>query len=289
MKKILIYLDTDALASTFDAIVAYDAGVDHVISYADITADKCFSIVEGAVYTRPSKHKHHTAIMIGGNDLDKGEALKKAVQTQFFGRFRVSIMLDSCGCNTTASAGVALLAKHRTLSGKVATVLAGTGPVGQRTAVLLAQAGAKEVRLTSRKLARAAQACELAEKHYRVELQPYECSDEQSIVAALDGAQIVFCAGKTGVQLLKAEQWKNHRTLEAMVDVNTQPPLGIEGIQMTDRNTPYQDRYAVFGGLAVGALKLKLQRSCIAALFENNELSLDAEEIYSRANALPID
>ncbi|MBC6413390.1 MAG: methylenetetrahydrofolate dehydrogenase [Chromatiales bacterium] len=286
MKKILIYLDTDKVASAFDAIVAYDAGVDNVISYADINVNNCASIVEGAIYTRPPKHKRNTAIMIGGHDLDAGEALKQAIQAQFFSGFRVSIMLDSCGCNTTAAAGIALLTAHHTLSGKTATVLAGTGPVGQRAAILLAQAGAKQVRLTSRKRVRAEQACALAEKEYHVELQPYECSDSESIDAALDDAQIVFCAGKTGVQLLNGEQWNNHRTLEALVDVNTQPPLGIEGIQMTDLNVRYHNRHAVFGGLAVGALKLKLQRACIAALFEHNELVLDAEQIYQRATAL---
>ena len=286
MKKILIYLDTDPIASAFDAIVAYDAGVDNVISYADITADKCSSVVEGAIYTRPPKHKHNTAIMIGGSDLDKGESLREAVCAQFFDRFRVSVMLDSCGCNTTAAAGVALLAEHHTLSGKIATVLAGTGPVGQRAAIMLAQAGTKEVRLTSRRLTRAEQACKLAEKQYQVELKPYECNDDQSINAALDGAHIAFCAGKTGVQLLEAKQWQNHQTLEAMADVNTQPPLGIEGIDMMDSNVLYHDRCAIFGGLAVGALKLKLQRACVAALFEHNELVLDAEEIYSRASAL---
>ena len=286
MKKILIYLDTDPIASTFDAVVAYDAGVDNVISYADITADKCSSVVEGAIYTRPPKHKHNTAIMIGGSDLDKGESLKEAVCRQFFDRFRVSVMLDSCGCNTTAAAGVALLAKHHTLLGKIVTVLAGTGPVGQRAAIMLAQAGAKVVRLTSRKLVRAEQACELADKQYHVELQPYECNDNQSIDAALDGAHIVFCAGKTGIQLLQASQWQSHPTLEAMVDVNTQPPLGIEGINMMDSNELYQSRCAIFGGLVVGALKLKLQRACVAALFEQNELILDSKEIYRRATAL---
>ncbi len=286
MKKILIYLDTDSIASTFDAVVAFDAGVDNVISYAEIAADKCSSVVEGAIYTRPPKHKHNTAIMIGGSDLDKGESLKETVCAQFFDRFRVSIMLDSCGCNTTAAAGVALLAKHHMLSGKIVTVLAGTGPVGQRAAVMLAQAGAKAVRLTSRRLVRAEQACELADKQYRIELQPCECNDNQSTDAALDGAHIVFCAGKTGVQLLAAAQWQTHPTLEAMVDVNTKPPLGIEGINMMDSKVRYHNRYTIFGGLAVGALKLKLQRACIAALFEHNELVLDAEEIYSRASAL---
>ena len=226
------------------------------------------SIVEGAIYTRPPKHKHNTAIMIGGSDLNKGESLKEAVCAQFFDRFRVSIMLDSCGCNTTAAAGVALLAEHHSLSGKIVTVLAGTGPVGQRAAIMLVQAGAKEVRLTSRRLARAEQACKLADEQYSAE---FAASPNVTILKApmphLTVRTLYSAPAKTGIQLLAAAQWQNHRTLEAMVDVNTQPPLGIEGINIMDSNALYHNRCAIFGGLAVGSLKLKLQRACVTALF----------------------
>jgi len=283
MKKILIYLDSDPLASAFDTVVAYDAGVDHVLAYAAITAECCAPIVEGAIYTRAPQHKHNTAIVIGGSDLRAGEALKQAILAQFFDRFRVSVMLDSGGCNTTAAAAVALLSKHHPLAGKTATVLAGTGPVGQRAAVMLALAGVGEVRLTSRQLPRAEQACALARQQYGVALTPFECTAAPSTATALADAQIVFAAGKTGVQLLAAEQWKNSESIEVMADVNTQPPLGIAGIQMSDRGTCYEDRCAVFGGLTIGALKLKLQRACIAALFTDNKQLLDAEEIYRRA------
>ena len=78
-----------------------------------------------------------------------------ALQKKFFGPFRVSVMLDPNGSNTTAAAGVALLAKTTKLKGKKAIVLAGTGPVGMRAAALLAQEGA-DVTLTSRSTERAA-------------------------------------------------------------------------------------------------------------------------------------
>jgi hypothetical protein len=35
-----------------------------------------------------------------------------------------------------------------------------------------------------------------------------------------------------------------------------------------------------------GQPKLKLHRSCIASLFEANDLMLDAEEIYAKAKAM---
>ena len=84
--------------------------------------------------------------------MTQGEALLDAVRARFFGKFRVSVMFDCNGSNTTASALVAYLAHGRNLSGKRAVVLAGSGPVGQRAAVLLAREGAAVV-ITGRKLA----------------------------------------------------------------------------------------------------------------------------------------
>src|SRR5919106_76830 len=64
---------------------------------------------------------------------------------------RVSIMLDSNGSNTTAVAAVVKIEETLgDLKGKKVLILAGTGPVGQRAAGLLAKDGA-HVTITSRK------------------------------------------------------------------------------------------------------------------------------------------
>src|ERR1700674_3309673 len=119
MKKLLFLFDTDPYASVFDTVVAYDGGADRVASYAGVTPDNVGALVDGTIF-------------IGGSDIPKGEALFEAVKKHFFGPFRVSIMLDPNGSNTTAAAGVALLTKGRKLKGKKAVVLAGTGPGGMR-------------------------------------------------------------------------------------------------------------------------------------------------------------
>lgn len=68
-------------------------------------------------------------------------------------------MLDSNGSNTTAAAGVAKLLSSGEIKGKKAVVLAGTGPVGQRAAIMLAKEGASEVVVSSRQMSRAEQVC----------------------------------------------------------------------------------------------------------------------------------
>lgn len=284
MKKLLYHFDTDAIPSVFDSVVAYDGGADHVTQHANITPDNCHPLVEGAIYTRAPKNKKNTALFIGGSDLAAGQELFRAVQDIFFQNFRVSVMLDSNGCNTTAAAGVALICNTMDVQGKTAVVLAGTGPVGQRAAAMLAMNGA-QVRLTSRKLERSQQSCELMKAKFDVDLEPMEASDDATITAALDNAHIVFGAGKTGIQLLNADQWQAHPTLEIMADVNTAPPLGFEGIDMMDKDTERSGK-RIFGGIGIGALKLQLHRACIARLFESNDLVLDAKEILATAEKL---
>ena len=137
MKKLLFLFDTDPYASVFDTVVAYDGGADRVTGYANVTPDNVGALVDGTIFTRGGKEKQNTAIFVGGGDMAKGEALLKAVKKKFFGPFRVSVMLDPNGSNTTAAAGVALLAKAKKLKGKKAVVLAGTGPVGMRAAAML--------------------------------------------------------------------------------------------------------------------------------------------------------
>jgi hypothetical protein len=42
----------------------------------------------------------------------------------------------------------------------------------------------------------------------------------------------------------------------------------------------------LFGALGFGALKLALHRACVSRLFEQNDLLLDAEEIYAVAKTM---
>ncbi len=284
MKKLLYHFDTDPIPSVFDSVVAYDGGADHVTQLGGVNQDNCNGLVEGAIYTRAPKDKKNTTIFIGGSDLVAGQNLFKAVQRQFFQNFRVSVMLDSNGCNTTASAGVALLNQATSLQDKTAVVLAGTGPVGQRAAVLLAKSGA-QVRLTSRKQSRSVEACDEMKERFGVTLTPMQASDADTTNATLEEAHIVFGAAKAGIQLLAASQWQNHPTLELIADVGTSRVLGFEGIDMMDKDT---DRHGkrVFGGIGIGALKLKLHRACVAKLFESNDQLLDAEAIYEVAQQM---
>ncbi|HLF98377.1 MAG TPA: methylene-tetrahydromethanopterin dehydrogenase N-terminal domain-containing protein, partial [Methylococcaceae bacterium] len=118
MKKLLFQLDTDPHPSVFDTVVAYDGGADHVIGHGAVSPENVTPLVEGAIFTRAPKDKKNTALFIGGSDLAAGQELLRAVRKKFFADFRVSVMLDSNGSNTTAAAGVARLAGSGAIAGK---------------------------------------------------------------------------------------------------------------------------------------------------------------------------
>lgn len=287
MKKLLYQFDTDPHPAVFDNVVAYDGGADHVTAYGGITPANVGGLVDGAIFTRSPKEKKYTAIFIGGSNMAEGEALLKAVRRKFFANFRVSVMLDSNGSNTTAAAAVAWLAHKASggsLAGKRAVVLAGTGPVGQRAAAMLAREGAK-VAITGRDAERTAQIARAIGERAGAEIEALAAPDPASRVQAIEGAQIVLATGAGGVQLLDESAWRNHPQLELLSDANATPPLGIEGIDMMDRAAARHGK-TVFGAIGFGALKIALHRACIARLFEQQDLVLDADEIYAIAKTM---
>jgi hypothetical protein len=284
MKKLLYQFDTDPLAAVFDNVVAYDGGADHVTAYGAVTAANVAGLVDGAIFTRSPKDKKHTAIFIGGSNMLEGQALLSAVQRKFFANFRVSVMFDCNGSNTTAAAAVAWLSFGRSLRGKRAVVLGGTGPVGQRAAALLAREGAS-VAITGRKLEVVQAACNSIKSRFDADVHAIAAPTQVERGAAVGGAQIVLATGAAGITLLEAKQWQENPTLELVADANASPPAGIEGVAMADRGRESHGKI-LFGPLGFGALKLALHRACIARLFEQNDLLLDAEEIYTLAKRM---
>lgn len=286
MKKLLFQFDTDAHPSVFDTVVAYDGGADHVIGHGGLTPENVRPLVEGTIFTRPPKEKKYTAIFVGGSDMAAGERLFNAVQSHFipdYG-FQVSVMLDSNGSNTTAAAGVAKLAASGALAGKKAVVLAGTGPVGQRAAAMLAQEGAL-VAITSRQMARAVAACAAIKARFGVDVMPLEAGDSDARGAAIADTNVLFAAGAAGVELLRPEHWQNNAHLELIADANATPPIGIGGTDMMDRGAERHGKI-IWGAIGFGALKLSLHRACIGQLFESHKQVFDAESIFALAKTM---
>lgn len=277
MDKLLLQLDSDNHPSSFDTIVAYDAGADHVLAYGNVAPGDVRNLVYGAMFTRGGSKLRNSAVFIGGSDVGVGEQMLSEATGAFFGPVRVSVMLDSNGSNTTAAAAVLKLLSVTEVKGQRAVVLAGTGPVGYRAAMLLALEGA-DVVLTSRRQDRAEEAARRLEVA-GVRVTPVEVNDASSTARTLEGAGVLVAAGTAGVQLVAQEQWSSVSTLRAMADVNAVPPVGIEGVKPNDDGAE-RNNVIAFGALGVGGLKMKIHKACIARLFEQNDLVLDTRAIY---------
>ena len=249
--------------------------------HGGVTPDDVRDLIHGAMFARSGDDLKNTAVLIGGSDVPTCEAILQAVQAEFFGPVRVSVMLDANGCNTTAAAIVTKILSAGEVIGKKIVVLAGTGPVGLRTAALLAQEEA-QVMLTSRCLARAEAARVSIAERFGVQVGVAEAVDVAGIRRVLKGAYAVLAAGAAGVVLLPEAVWVGHPTLRVLADVNAVPPLGIEGIEPA-WDGEVRDGKVFFGAYGIGGLKMKVHRTCITRLFERNDLVLDAEEIRAIA------
>lgn len=281
--RILIQLDPDLQPSVFDSVVAVDAGADILLRHAGVTPEQVQNLVHGAIFTRGPEDLHNTAIFIGGSQVSQGEALLNAVVKSFFGPLRVSVMLDPNGSNTTAAAAVRVAAKECQLAGATSLILAGTGPVGRRAARLLAREGSA-VRVGSRSVERAASVCQkIGQQLAGSTLSPHATETEEQTSAALDGVQVVIAAGAAGVRLLSADLLRASTGLQVAIDLNAVPPAGIDSIEVVDRAVG-RHGISCYGAIGVGGIKMKIHKAALRRLFDDNQLVLDAEEIYSLAS-----
>ncbi|MFO0825469.1 MAG: NADP-dependent methylenetetrahydromethanopterin/methylenetetrahydrofolate dehydrogenase [Gemmataceae bacterium] len=277
----MVQLDTDPMPSVFDRVVAVDSGAQHIFSYGGVTPENVTGLVHGCIFTRGMKDLHRTAIFVGGSDVAAGEALVAAVKAAM-NPFRVSVMLDSNGSNTTAAAAVRAAARHLDLKSAKSLVLGATGPVGQRVVRLLALAGG-HVRVGSRAKDKAEAVCEAVRKFVPdATLEAVGVSSSADGPPALDGRTLVIAAGAAKAVLLPKKIRDTCKTLKVAIDLNGVPPAGIEGVDLFDAGIDHAGTIC-YGAIGVGGAKMKLHKAAIAKLFTANNLVLDAEEIYELA------
>jgi methylenetetrahydrofolate/methylenetetrahydromethanopterin dehydrogenase (NADP+) len=279
MKKILIQLDTDSDPSTFDRVVAVDSGVDHLFSYGDVTPENVTGLIHGAIFTRGPADLNNTAIFVGGSNVAAGEALLKQVEKTFFGPMRVSVLMDSNGCNTTAAAAVLAAGKHLDLTEISALILGGTGPVGHRAAQILTGLGAT-VRIGSRSIERAEQTCAAVRAtNPDAKVSACETSTPESVATACDDIDLLLATGAAGIELVNEETWQGIDTLKVAIDLNAVPPAGIAGIEVFDKAVERANIYC-YGAVGVGGTKMKIHKAAIARLYERNDFVLDTASIF---------
>ena len=77
---------------------------------------------------------------------------------------------------------------------------------------------------------------------------------------------------------MTSEQLEQATELRVAIDLNAVPPLGIEGIELTDKGVQRGNRVD-YGALGVGGLKMKIHKASVASLFESNSRAIDCQEM----------
>lgn len=286
--KVLLQIDGDKHPSSFDSIVAVDAGVDQLLSFGDVAVGDVEAMIHGAMFTRGPADLHRTGAFFGGRDVGLATRLFERAKQCFFGPIRISMMSDPNGANTTAAAAVLCAQRHLEFAGKRVVVLGGTGPVGCRIAELVAAQDGRVV-LASRKRERAEVVCQDIKTRLGLDAA-LESTEVQSSLAAMDclkQADAVFAAGAAGVELVRGGWLQKDASLQIAVDLNAVPPAGIAQVEAVDAGE-LREGVACYGAIGVGGLKMKIHRAAIQRLFDSNDALLELNQIFEIGRGLEV-
>lgn len=267
-KPYILHMLTSAKnLSPFDVNMALDAGWIAAMPYTNVTVEEVQGLVQDAIFSRSPKTVKRTGFFIGGRDTLVAIQMLRAARASVVPPFEVSVFADPSGAFTTAAGMVALAEqflsdRHQTdFNGKTVLVLGGTGPVGQISAVLAAQSGAK-VYLIGRQLEKAQQVADLCNREFgngQIQILAEADANKGELIKTADA---VFATGAAGIQLLSAEMVAAAPQLKVAADVNAVPPSGIAGLSARHKGTPIegsQSGAVGIGALAIGNVKYQTQ------------------------------
>jgi methylene-tetrahydromethanopterin dehydrogenase len=252
-------------------LVAIDAFPDSTIfKYENVTGEDAPKIVYDLLFPRGPEGAKHTKIFINGSNFDMVNevvaATQKCMKSAPWGN---SIIVDPRGGYSTAAAAVAktlgasLEKGFGSLEGKSVTVLAGTGPVGQTAARIYASEKAN-VTITSRSMAKGQAVAdkinaEVGAKRVKI----VEVTKPEQTAIAIRDAEIILAAGAGGIQLLSRSDLNKASKCKIVADINAIKPLGVEGLGSNDDGKELKPGVYGIGALAIGKLKIKIEKEMI--------------------------
>ena len=295
-KTVIIFLDTDKHASPFDILTAIDLYPEaQILHYSDVNLRDAKRIIQDAMFPRGPGGAKHTKIFIGGQDVEKALGILEVAKKSMFPPFELAVIVDPRGAYTTASAAVAktlALFKEKgfgDFNGKNATVLAGTGPVGQVAARLYAMEGGNVV-VTSRKLQRAtAVASKVNEEIGAERACGAQAGAPDEIGEAIRKADVILAAGAAGIQLLPLKVLKDYgKRCKVVGDINAVPPLGVEGLKPTHKGVEFLPGIWGIGALAIGPFKSQIEVELFKRAVESSKGILDYKVAYDIAKSIAL-
>ncbi len=281
--------------SPFDVNMGIDAGYDHAIPYTNATVEDIYSLVQDAIFSRSPDGIKRQSVFIGGKKaieaLDMMDRAKKAMVPPF----EVSVFADPAGSFTTAAAMVACAKKalennfDTGLEDKRVVVYGGTGVVAFASAVIATMAGAKTFLVGYDGPERVRRLTMEANDRFDVDLGYADGTSEGQKEELAQSADLIFSAGPAGRQILSRAQIKPAQNLKLVADVNAVPPLGIEGLGITDNGVAIEGANGTvgIGALAIGDVKYKTEIGMFKEMIEAEKpVYLDFRAAYRLAQDL---
>jgi methylene-tetrahydromethanopterin dehydrogenase len=280
--------------SPFDVNMALDAGFNAVMPYTAVELGEVQGLVQDAIFSRGPKGVKRTAVFIGGKNAGLALDMLGAARKAMFPPFQMSVFADPAGSFTTAAAMVACVEKTLKLrfdagwSGRKVVVFGATGVVGFAAAVIAGREGAKVTLVGYDGPARVKKGAEDAKARFEVGLDYADGSSEALKTELVTEAEVIFCAGRAGVQVLSAEQVAAARQLQVAADINAVPPAGIEGLGVQDDGAPLAGTPGLgIGALTVGNVKYQVESGLFRRMTETEEpLFLDFRDAFAVAREI---
>ena len=293
-KPYILHLFTPtAQASPFDVNMAYDAGYNAVVPYAQVGLAEVAALTQDAIFSRGPKGARRTGIFIGGRENGLASDMFEAARKAMVPPFEVSVLVDPSGAYTTAAAMVAavekqLRARHATgLEAKTALVFGGSGPVGVAAAALLSTAGTRVLIVGRPQSSRARIAAEEVNRRHGAHIEAIEASPQDLGQKTMPIADIVLATARAGQRVIDAALLASASRLLVAADVNAVPPSGIEGVEAGDDGKPVgagSGKAVGIGALAIGNIKYQTQRGLLEAMLKAEKaLYLDVQDAYKEA------
>ncbi len=294
MKKAILMLDVDKHVTPFDTLLLLDHFPDVAfLHYAQVEPQDAERIVRDAMFARGPDGAANTVLLIGGYDVEKARQVLEVAKRTMFEPFKMSIVYDPRGACTTAAAAVAkaletLVARELgTFEGKRAAIFAGTGPVGQACAKLLASEGA-EVVITSRSEGKARELAEKLNEEAGTELiRGVGAREDNEKARVIKVADLIFATGAPGIPLVPLDLLRKYgQKCKVLIDANAVPPYGIEGLEpLDDRREVLAGVYGT-GAIVVGKLRNRVEIELVKKAFEVKGEVLNHAAAYEVARSL---
>jgi methylene-tetrahydromethanopterin dehydrogenase len=283
--------------SPFDITMAYDAGFDAVVPYANVAVEQIPGLVQDVIFPRSPRDLRRSAILVGGRDAGIAMDMVDTAKAAMVPPFEVSILADPSGAFTTAAAVVACVERqlqqhHRmSLEGARVVIFGGTGPIGVATGVIASLAGATTTLVDYLSIDSALAKAEEYNRRCGTALRgAYGCSDAD-LARLVSRQDAVICTAKAGVQVLNASVLEDARELKVAADINARPPAGIEGMNPKDDGAP--TRYASAAGavsvgpLTIGKVKVRTQQNLLRSMLATEKpIYLDFGQAFRIAREL---